>query len=347
MSNFAKSGYEVCFINNTGFAKPKLSDLSRIYKRFFPKNKFSFPVPTNISVYSPVIIPSTAPLSSSLNNKYFFPKVIETLCKMGFGDPDLLYTYLPTPFTISLIDNLKPARVVYDYVGDFFAHPRKPANLQEMHSKLIALSNIVLTDSTKLKAFLDKDHKNVHILHHGVSPAFFNIKLNSRPKEIRKLLYFGTIDASILDFHLIRLLAEQGYQVSMAGLIKGHTHPKGRNISYKGMLNEQELVAEIENCDAIIFPYKETELNKSVIPAKLYQSLASGKPIVSFGLPLMEEFRKFLYIANSHLDFIDQFNSVMTLEAFEKINERRYFAKKNLESVAFNKLHELIYSGEN
>ncbi|MEQ1918595.1 MAG: oligosaccharide flippase family protein, partial [Elusimicrobiota bacterium] len=118
-----------------------------------------------------------------------------------------------------------------------------------------------------------------------VGPSFF---LPPRPMgPHHRFLYFGTV-WSALDYEAISGLANAGFEVTMIGPVKEPPPPLPTSVSFLGPVAYEDLPSVISVADALLLPYADTEYNKGVIPAKIYECLATGLPVLSSPLPALK-----------------------------------------------------------
>ena len=64
------------------------------------------------------------------------------------------------------------------------------------------------------------------------------------------------------------------------------------------------LPAALAGVDAFVLPYKVNGLTRSISPAKTYECLATGKPVVTAHLPAMRDLAKYVYLAQRPQDYV-------------------------------------------
>ncbi|MFH1723769.1 MAG: oligosaccharide flippase family protein [Elusimicrobiota bacterium] len=298
---FSEEGAEVFFVENTGFRGPRPADLSRVLRRlaglFSPGRRKK-----GRRVLGPLVLPPTNGLFRALNAVYFVSLLLGRLRRRGLRLDPIVFAYLPTATTLQIIDDLSPRLVVYDCVDNFAGHPSPPRDLAATETELIARSDLVLTTSRYLYEDKTRRHPRVLRLHHGVSDAFF-IGHDRRDGPCRKLCYFGTLWHAV-DYAPIRALAKAGFEVTLIGPVKETPPPLPDSVRLRPPLAHDALPRALAGFDALLLPYVRSEYNKGVVPAKLYECLATGKPVLCSALPSMEEFRDLVHIARSPAEFV-------------------------------------------
>lgn len=337
VQGFLNEGWDVDFLNNSYFRNPKIADLQKVIKRI-KRKKSNADIREEIDFGLRVITPKVMPpngFAFRLINKWM---KIPSLVKRMRPHYDLVFIYLPTFTTVEIMKSIKADFVVFDYVANFNAHPNKAKDYRKIEDKLLGISNIVITDSDFLYAKLKLKHKRVYQLHHGVQVKSFldlNVRLLNKYKTV---CFFGAIDDR-MDWHAINALIDHGYKVTLIGPIRTKV-PK--HITVKAPLDIDELAKELRKYDVIIIPYLMTDYNDGIVPAKLYECFALGKPVLTSPLPAMQQFENVLYICNSPQEYVNIMKDLINLESYEKIVNRQNLAKEQSVEENFRKLLRIL-----
>ena len=311
-SRLAAAGNRVLYIENMGVRTPSLGDAGRIAGRLknwaaARKSKGVREVAENIHVCSPLVCP---PFGSSwrrtINRRLFLPRLKRTARDLGFRDP-LIWTYLPTDTSVDLIRTLSsPAgMVIYHCVADFTQLTNAAELLLKSENALLSLSDLVLASCAQLEQQAARINSHVYLSPHGVSLDAFPYAgpaaaQATPPAELGNLTqpiigYVGGIHRHV-DLELIKQIALQhpewtwvlvgSVQVETAGL------ENIANIKLLGAKPHNELVNYINQFAVCTVPYANTESTATVVPTKINEYLATGKPVVATELPTIREFNK-------------------------------------------------------
>ncbi len=304
-AQWARAGHHVFFVENTGFREPGFGDLGRVASRLRrimrPGRSRRARAPKGISVVSPFVLPPTRRLFREANAALLAPRLADLLHDRGLRRGPVVFAYLPTATTLALLDQLSPSLVVYDCVDNFYGLPSPPPKLAETEAALMARAGLVLTTSRTLYDDKKNRHSNVVELHHGASRAFFLPEAPERPK--RRLCYFGTLWRAV-DYAPIRALAEAGFEIELIGPAKEPPPPLPGSVTLRGAFPHEELPALLADFDALLLPYVDDEYNRGVIPAKTYECLATGRPVLASPLPALEKLSDVLTICRSPKDWV-------------------------------------------
>ena len=301
-AQLAEAGREVFFVNNTGFRNPRLADLPRVWKRLVPSaNNTTNTIPNGLRVFSPKILPPTFPSFRALNSSLFIPKLVAQLKAAGLKSNPIVIAYVATASTIGLIDALHPSAVIYDCASNFRGHPDAPADFAFHEAELLRRAGAVVCDSDFLYQQKKAEHPNVVQIHQGVSEEFFKA---APPKpDFRRFCYYGTWVPE-LNHEFLAALANDGFDVTISGFMKGTPPPLPPSVHRLAPAPREQLVNRLENFDAILLPHRITPFMLGVIPAKIYECLAMGRPVIAAPLPSVVALKELVYIAESPQDWV-------------------------------------------
>lgn len=343
-SQWAAAGHEVYFVENTGFRDPALSDLPRLGRRaarlLFERAKPGMQgLPERIRLINPLVLPPRRRGPRALNAAWFVPMLADQLRAAGLRPGAVAVAYLPTTTTLQLLDALAPSLVVYDCVDNFYGLPSVPPDLAETEGELMRRSALVLTTSSTL--YDDKAGRHPHVveLHHGVSPAFFlpPRRLGTAPRAC----YFGTLWRAV-DYEPLRALAEAGFAVDLIGPQKEAPPPLPAGVRFLPPLPHERLAEALAEYDALLLPYVADEYNRGVIPAKLYECLATGRPVIASPLPALERLSGLVTVARSPGEWVAALRGLSKLSTPEAAAARVAAAREHAQEPTFARLRGLV-----
>ncbi|HAH05438.1 MAG TPA: hypothetical protein DCM05_02755 [Elusimicrobia bacterium] len=330
---FAAAGAEVFFVENTGFRGLRWKDAGRVFSRL--GRLFAPPAPARLRVVAPGVLPPTAPAFRALNAAFLVPALVRKLRGLGLRLGPTVVAYLPTATTLSILDALSPSAVVYDCAAFFHAHPNPPYDLELTETALLKRSDLVLTDAHTLFGIYRGRHPHVLEVHHGVSEEFF-LPPPKPGGPYKKLCYFGTV-WSALDFAALEALAGAGFEVTLLGPVKEAPRLPG-SIRVLPAVSHEELPRALSGCDALLLPYAMTPFSQGVIPAKTYECLATGRPVIAAPLPALKPLGGLLYWASSPAEYADVARKLGETESSERVAARLQAARGCSTSAQFAKI---------
>jgi glycosyltransferase involved in cell wall biosynthesis len=346
---FAGAGYPTVFVETTGLANPRLTrnTLRRIYGRIRHSGgegeKQS--AERDLTVYAPLTAPPTYGAFRWSNAKLLVPRIISDLRKIA-GPHPVVVAYPPTRTTLGLISGLDPRLVLYDCSDDYEHFPGAPKDIGETERELLLRADLVSCTSARLlkkarsirpDAFLSGpavDYERFAVLQGPFTGA-----------EVRTVCFFGHMSVERIDFDGLRAIAGAGFELRIVGSLgsaeKDFFEIPG--VDYKGEVSHAGLPSALAGVDAFVLPYKVNSLTRSISPAKTYEWLATGKPVVAADLPAMRDLAGYVYIAQRPEDYVDVLRNLQRLETEEKRRARIELARKNSWDTRFRALEEALW----
>ncbi|HVF26879.1 MAG TPA: glycosyltransferase [Pyrinomonadaceae bacterium] len=320
-SRLAQSGNRVLYIENTGVRSPELRDAGRVASRL----KFwtrSWPsggvrqVAPNLYVCAPVVMP---PFGSSwqrrLNRQLLLPLIRNATRKLKLRDPVIL-TYLPTDTASDLIQLLRTPRsvVVYYCIADFSQLTPRARLLKKSEAEVVKASDLVFAQNAELAAHCAQwTDEQAHIFPFGVNLDRFPARHDavhvpapdrdrSGPKAAGDLKfprpvigYVGGLHRHV-DFDLLEAMARARPEWSWVFVGPLQTSigelRKLPNTHFLGQQPHDAIAGYINFFDICIVPYVNDTYTDTVVPTKINEYLAMGKPVVSTNLPFVRDFNR-------------------------------------------------------
>lgn len=362
MSAFARNGNRVLFIENTGVRVPGFKDILRLkdrLKNYFKGIKGIRKEMENLYIFSPLVLPLPySRIARFINRRLLFP-VLEKWTKiMGFNDP-IIWTFLPTPLSLDIIDNLKNKLVIYYCIDSFSASSISAGKIKRHEIRLLKKADAVYVTSKSLYNYCSDYNDKVHIFPFAVNfEEFEKVRLSKDVPGREELAgikrpiigYVGGIHRW-LDLGLIEEAAQKypDYSFVFIGPIQTDTSLLSglKNIYFLGKKEHNSIPQLIKNFDLCIIPYLITDYTKNVYPTKLNEYLAMGKPVVSTELPEISDFNRnnnnVVMAGKTHRDFMDCIERAISNSNNEALFERRIdVARKNSWDVRIEEMSGII-----
>lgn len=343
-SQLAESGHEVFFINNTGFRNPELADLPRVWSRIVGLASPTAPAATNrapagLRIFSPKVLPPTFRLFRALNASLFIPNLITLLRSEGLRPNPIVICYFATATTLALVDSLQPSAVVYDCASNFRGHPKAPADFRKQESDLLRRADAVVCDSDFLYQQKKTEHANVHQIHQGVAEEFFRAKPPFA--DFRRFCYYGTWVPE-LNPEFLQALAVEGLEVTLSGFMKGPPPPLPESVRRLPPAPREKLLERLQDFDAFLLPHRITPFMLGVVPAKIYECLAMGRPVISVPLPSLLALRDYIYIAETPEDWVRVARDLPRTETPARREARIALAREHTHRREFERFRAVI-----
>jgi glycosyltransferase involved in cell wall biosynthesis len=349
-THFARAGYATVFVETTGLSNPRpgLSTLKKAVRRL-RRSRYPGEVRTeeNLTVYSPLVAPPTASLFRRLNRRVFVPRVARELVRIAGPEP-LVVAYPPTRTTLDLASALKPRRLLYDLSDDYEGFPGVPPDIARIERELISRADAVSCTSTPLLEKVKPLRPDAFLCGPGVDFGLFEPLRESRPRrEPRTVCYFGHVSEERTDFGALRAMAAAGFEVRIVGglgrLDRRFLRTSG--VDYRGEAPHAELPAALAGADALVLPYRRSRLTESISPAKTYECLATGLPVVATPLPALAELGDHIYLADGAEGFVEALRALPGTEDEARRRARISIARSNSWEARFREIEERLCGG--
>ncbi|CAN5686376.1 glycosyltransferase family 1 protein [soil metagenome] len=347
-TRFARAGYKTVFVETTGLSNPhfdrvtlrKLADRLRRSGGTGEKH----PEEPNLTVYSPLVAPPTWKAFRALNRRVLASRVARDLREIADGDP-IVVAYPPTRTTLDLILSLRPRLLYYDCSEDYEGFPGIPKDIAVTEREILRSADVVSCTSPSLLEKVEPLRPDAFLNGPGVDYEQFAGLQEYDADRIRTVCYFGHLGPERIDLSALRAVAEAGFTVRILGGI-GNVDPgffRTPGIDHVGEVPHRKLPSALEGVDAFILPYLNNTLTRGISPAKTYECLATGKPVVASPLPALREISDHIYLAGDAGKFVTALKDLGRYETEEKVRARVELARKNSWDARFEEIEEKLW----
>jgi glycosyltransferase involved in cell wall biosynthesis len=241
-----------------------------------------------------------------------------------------------TPTTLEqsfeYIKTLKPKKLIIDILDDNLNFPsitkKKRDALTEMFKYLCSEATVItavseyLVDQTKKMTGLN----HIQYLPNGVDIKKFQKKEDTPPKDIEqihhpRITFVGALTTWI-DFPLIIVAAKklEDHQFILIGPIDDAltNHPdivtlkSMKNVHFLGSKPYEQVPNYLHYSDVLLLPRTMDPYSLACDPLKLYEYLATGKPVVSTNHPSTKRFLDFIQTGNTPEEIIEGIEKSLT-----------------------------------
>ena len=324
---FAARGNRVLYVEQQMHWLGWLADLRRQFGRVLRWLSGPRQVSDRLWVFTlPLVTPffQMSILINILNNWLLAPVLRWALRRIGFKDV-VLWAY--TPHAAGLVGRLGERLVVYECVDEFSAARGlvRGATVAVQERQLLHLSDIVIVTHPSLLQSKTVRDRRPALVPNGADIAHFAraggqetqraaaVKVLPRPV----VGFHGWIQYWI-DFDLIAHAARLHREWSFA--LIGPIEPLARvdkvrglaNVHFLGMQPYEQMPEFLAGFDVCINPFVLGHLADAVSPIKLYEYLASGKPVVSVDMPAAREFSDFILLVRTPEQFVRALEDVLS-----------------------------------
>jgi glycosyltransferase involved in cell wall biosynthesis len=343
-TRFAGAGYPTVFVETTGLANPSPGGatlrkvLSRVRRSLVERR----PVEKNPVVYAPFTAPPTSKAFVWANRRFLVPRVLRDLGKL-VGSRPVVIAYPPTRTTLDLTSGLDPRLVIYDCADDYERFPGAPKNIAQTERELLLRADLVSCTSQRLLKKARLLRPDAFLSGPAVDYERF-AALQAPAREIKTVCFFGDATGERMDFDAFEAVAA-GFELRLVGGLDGAGREllKMPGVDYRGEVTHEELPGALAGVDAFVLPYRVNDLTRAISPAKTYECLAAGRPVVAAPLPAMEELDEYVYLARHPEDYVRILRSLGDDASAGRVRAGIELARKNSWEARFAELEEAIW----
>lgn len=324
--HWARSGNRVLYVEQQMHWLGWLIDLRRQFARAWRWLSGPRPVEPNLWVFTlPVVLPffQMSRAVNWLNNLWLAPVLRWAMRRAGLQNP-VLWTY--TPHSANLFGALGEQMVVYECVDEFSAAKGlvRAATIAALERDVLRQADVTIVTAPAL--YESKKHiaRRIELVPNGVDYEHFARASNGKvevaaavarlPKPV--VGFLGGIQYWI-DLELIGAAARAHPDWSFA--LVGSVEPLARvdkvrglpNVHFLGRRPYAQLPEYVAGFDVCINPYVLDDVAETCDPLKLYDYLASGKPVVSVDMPAARRFADLMPLTRTPEAFIRALESVL------------------------------------
>ncbi len=346
-SLFARD-YDVVFCEIPGTRRPRLRDLACVWdklRRFRSGPVPGDPAPSGMRVVRPPVLPA-AYTSLCRLNALRLERWLQHEARLREG-VDLIVNYSAARTALQLIDRVPHKKLIYDCTDDWLAVSGIPKFLPKDEQQILLRADLTLVPSRTLLERKQSQAKRCVRLPHGALVERFLVPM--RPLhglEDLVLLYYGHLHRQHLDFELIETIARlrPGWRLRLVGPVKTpHVFPA--NVTLVGQVPHANLRHEVSRADVILLPYAINRYTEAVMPAKTYECLATGRPVVAARLPeLISEFQDVIAFPGTTEDWVPAIENQVRLDNESARAARIALARANTWEQRYERILELLNS---
>jgi glycosyltransferase involved in cell wall biosynthesis len=342
-TRFAGAGYPTVFVETTGLANPRPGKvLSRIRRS---PGKGEKPHEESLAVYSPLTAPPTSKAFLWANERLLVPRVIRDLRKMA-GSRPIVVAYPPTRTTLALVSGLDPRLVLYDCSDDYERFPGAPKDLARTERELLLRADLVSCTSGHLLEKARRLRPDAFLSGPAVDyERFAALRDPSPAREVGTVCFFGDVRRERIDLDVLRAIAGAGFGLRIVGSIDGAGRDllKMPRVDYLGEVSHARLPGALAGVDAFVLPYKINAMTRAISPAKTYECLAAGKPVVAAPLPAMRELDDYVYLAERPEDYVQTLRGLWDEGTGERVRAGIELSRENSWDVRFGELEDVLW----
>jgi len=328
----ASNGFQVFFIEKTPQRWPKniLSDLGSWLRKKKQQNSNTFTEVNNIQIITPRWLPPAKWLR--FFNRIIIRKDIRKINQLreNCHISPILILFPPTYNTLDFIDIIQPSSIAY--VNNFnYAANNIMKDLLVSEIEILSRCNALfgLTDFCANRVKLMAPLRTTYTCPPGVNyDAFHKAFRGDESVQCKTAYYFGGIGPH-LDFAVYDALADLGVHIVMDGIVDPEIRGKlNSKFEIRPPSLHSQLPTILRDADCLVIAYKSTEYMKGVFPAKFFECLATGKPLLVSGMPELIPYYDVVYnVEGSGQKAISIIKNLSITETLERIRKRDKIAQ--------------------
>ena len=262
--------------------------------------------------------------------------------------PTLLYIWHPS--FVDWIDSLPGCALVYhcyDEYGSFEADDTARRTIWDAECRLLDQARVAFTASETLKQRRQARNPNIYVIPNGVDYDLFaraadpTLPMPADAAAIAgPLVGFVTTLTTITDLPLLHSVFSQraDWTFMFIGLELAVAPTEGSdlgrllalpNVRIIGRRKLQEIPGYLKRCDVLAIPWLINEISLSGSPLKLYEYLASGKPVVSTPLSHLQHLNPVIAFAPDARAWIDAIEQALAGQGPGSGAARQEIARQN------------------
>jgi len=340
----ARAGNRVLYVQQQmhwlGWLADWKKQFPRIYRFLAPPRQ----VEENLWVLTlPLTLPGfqMSPFLNRLNNRLLLPYLKNALQKLGMERP-ILWSY--TPHCGDFAGKLGEKLFLYECVDEFEGAKgliTKEA-VRKLETQVLQKADLAIMTSQFLLERKKDRAKKIFLVPNGAEVEHFakaDEPETPIPEEMQALKkpvlgFVGRVTYWI-DGELLVYLAQKrpDWSLALVGPVDKNLEARLKpyaNIKLLGARPYAQLPGYLKGFDLCLNPYVEGEISLGASPLKLYEYLATGKPILSTPQPEAEKFVPLVEIARSKEEFLEKAREILEEgEDPQKAEERKKISRQN------------------
>jgi glycosyltransferase involved in cell wall biosynthesis len=226
------------------------------------------------------------------------------------------------------------------------------AAAQKQYPRLGEWSDIIITTSQANLREFAKTGRPCYLFYPAVDQSFIG-KPSPLPHRLNgtapHLGYVGWI-MERTDLDLMKYLAKQRPDWRLT--LVGPQYPEGilqktgllslPNVDYLGSIPQEKVPGFLQTVDVCLMPHRDNEYSRSMGPLKLYQYLASGRPVVTTNVAGLDRVREHIYIAHDYDEFIRQVGEALDSDTPELAARRIEAIRRETWNVRIREMFDTV-----
>ncbi|TSA24095.1 MAG: glycosyltransferase family 1 protein [Bacteroidetes bacterium] len=298
-------------------------------------------------------------LLNYLNERAFASEIKKAVKDLGFHD----YIILNDNSMLNgyfLKELLKPSLYIYLLRDAVTLVPYHRKHGSVLEPKLIAKSDLVVTNSSYFCNYAKLYNPNSHTIGQGCDVSMYNDQDGKLPlpedvREIQRPIigYTGALTTIRLDIGILEFVAKAhpDWSLVMVGP-EDETFQKSvlhqlPNVHFLGRKDPDTLPGYVKSFDVAINPQLHNPITDVNYPLKIDEYLAMGKPVVATKTAFMDYFKDHTHLASSYEEWVDHIEEALQENTSSWIAKRKALATEHSWENFVGKIYTLSMDVEN
>lgn len=273
--------YKVVFLERVPSRIP-YNKLVGMAKKIFSRKKANIGIDKlNIVVKLSYMLPSIGFIFR------FYNKVRAKLILKSARPGDIFHQFSNSP-ELAREAKKRGCVVIFDIIHNWWEFPYHPSVQRRNLAENLAIADIVISDSeltlSRAKREYGIANKKFQLIHPGVESFWFSSEPWQPPGCVAKIIFFGNLRANSDTNIIIKIMNNKALNITFYGLLDTTLKREDRtefSAGYKGQLDVRNLAETVKLFDMILLPYDKSNFSQTIFPAKYFEVLATGKPVLS------------------------------------------------------------------
>jgi glycosyltransferase involved in cell wall biosynthesis len=297
----------VLYVEPLGLRKARMSDLPRLLSRIAARGT---PLPAGVSLCRAPLayVPFPGqPLADRINGRALGRRIARWMRAAGSSDP-VVWMGVPSRAAVESVRGVRASQTVYDCLDRFDLFHEGGRRIALVEEAIASRADHVFATSGDLFERMRRLNPRTSLLPNAADYEHFAqaTRPGPAPPALAKLPrpivgYFGEI-AAWFDVEAVATLAASHPNWSLVLLGPLSTNAARpllarKNAHHLGRVDYEELPHYVRHFDTCLLPFKVNALTQAASPVKLYEYLASGRPVASAPIKEVLPFRGIVEIA--------------------------------------------------
>lgn len=254
------------------------------------------------------------------------------------------------------IEIFKANKFIYEYLDELEIHPGYNKEMIEEHEKLLQTADLVVCTADNLYSKAREMAKHAILSTNGVDYDFFSNTQNAVPDASVKqkvsgydvvIGYYGAL-ARWFDYDIVAEVAENNS--TWCFLLIGHqfdeTYKNSRlpgiqNVIYIPAVPYKRLPEFLKVFDVATIPFLVNDITLSTSPVKLFEYMASQKPIISVKIPECEKYDS-VFTYTTRIEFENIIRTIVDMSPDDMNKYKKLLKEDALRNTWHSKAKEII-----